>query len=218
MGIRRITGLLILLISALCISGCFDYQERIVLNKDASGTMAVDYWIMNDVRIDSGEYGFPDKGGNIRKEVKKKYTSDKIKLTEFNVSDEKDTRHVHFKVAFVNILDLNDVEQFQNNKIRFTQSGTNISYERSITLNEGNKAGQNEPEGLFGKLVLGFVKDGLSNIRFRFEVVTPYRIDQTNADSKTGGNRAVWKFRLPDVMGQPDYEMRLSTGDGSLKI
>lgn len=218
MGTTRIAGLLILMISALCIGGCFDYQERIVLNKDASGTMAVDYWMMNDVHINNGEYSFPGKKDNIRQEVERKYTSDKIKLTEFKVSDEKDTWHVHFKLAFDNILDLNDVEQFQKNKIKFTQSGKNISYERSIYLNGGNEAGQKQPEGLFGKLVLGLVKDGLSNIQFRFEVVTPYRIDQSNAGSRPGENRAVWKFRLSDVMDQQDFDMRLTTGDGSVKI
>ena len=218
MGHKRLAGLLMLLVSALCISGCFDYQERIVLNKDASGTMAVDYWIMHEVHINNGEYSFPDKKDNIRAEVERKYTSDKIKLTEFNVTEEKDTRHVHFKVAFDNILDLNDAAQFQKNKIKFTQSGKQIAYERSIYLNDGNKAAHDEPEGLFGKLVLGFVKDGLSNIKFRFEIETPYPIDKTNADSKSGGNRAIWTFRLSDVMDQPNYEMRLSTGDGSLKI
>lgn len=218
MRFTRITYLSLLLISALCLSGCFDYQERIVLDKDASGTMEVDYRQMKDVNIDNGDYSFPDKADNIHKEVVRKYTSDKIKLTEFNVKDEKDSRHVHFKIAFDNILDLNDVEQFQNSKIRFTQSGKNISLERSIYLNNGHVSNNGEPEGLFGKLVLGLVKQGLSNITFQFEIETPYRIDKTNADSRPGKNRAVWKYRLSDVMGQSDVEMKLTAGYGSSVI
>lgn len=218
MGTKRIAGLLILLISALCIGGCFDYQERIVLNQNASGSMEVDYWIMDGVKINNGEFSFPARQGNIREEVERKYTSDKVKLTEFKVSDDKNTRHVHFKVAFDNILDLNDVEQFQESKIIFTKSGKNITYERSIYLHNGNQAGQDKPEGLFGKLILGLVKDGLSNIKFRFEVESPYPIDKSNANSITGKNRAIWKFRLSDVMDQNEIEMRLLTGDGSVKI
>lgn len=218
MRLNRITCLSLLLVSTVCLSGCFDYQERIVLGKDASGTMEVNYWQMNNVNIDNGDYRFPDKADNIHKEVVKKYTSDKIKLTEFNVKDEKDSRHVHFKVAFDNILDLNDVEQFQNSRIRFTQSGKTISFERSIFLNDGHANNNGEPEGLFGKLVLGLVKRGLSNISFRFEIETPYVIDKSNADSTPAKNRAVWQYRLSDVLDKSKVEMRLTTGYGSSVI
>ena len=214
----RITCLCLLLLSALCLSGCFDYQERIVLNKDASGTMEVDYWKMNNVDIENKNYSFPAEADDIHREVERKYTSAKVKLTEFNVTEEKDSQHAHFKVAFDNILDLNDVEQFQKNKIRFTMSGDKISLERSIYLNNGNGGGNKESDDLFGKMVQGLVKQGLSNIRFRFEIDTPYTINESNADSRPGKNRAVWKFRLSDVMDKSDVEMKLKTGDGSAVI
>lgn len=217
MKLTRISYLSLLLFSTLFLSGCFDYQERIVLNKDASGIMEVDYWKMDNVNIDNDGLRFPARTGNIREEVERKYTSDKIKLTEFNVNKEKDSRHVHFKVAFDNILDLNDVEQFQKNKIRFTRSGEKISFERSIYLNN-ETADNKDPDGLFGKLVLAFVKQGLSNISFQFEIETPYRIEETNADSRPGKDRAVWKFRLSDVLDKKDVEMRLTTGYGSTVI
>lgn len=218
MNFTRIIHLSLLLCSALVLNGCFDYQERIVLNKDASGTMEVDYWKMDNVNIDNDGYRFPDKTENIREEVESKYTSDKIKLTEFKTNEEKDSRHVHFKIAFNNILDLNDVEQFQKNRIKFTKSGDNISFERSIFLNNGNADNKDKPDGLFGKLVLGFVKQGLSNISFQFEIDTPYQIEETNADSRPGKDRAIWKFRLSDVLDQDDIKMTLTAGSSPTVI
>ena len=213
MNLTRINCLCLLLCSVLFLSGCFDYQERITLNKDASGTMEVDYWTMDNMNIDNDGYHFPDKADDIHKEVERKYTSDKVKLQEFKVTQEKDSRHVQFKVAFDHVLDLNDVEQFQKNRIRFRQTGGNISFERSIYLNNGN-SNSDEPDNLFGRLVLGLVKQGLSNIKFRFEVDAPYRIDESNADSRPGGNKAVWSYSLSDVMDKSDVEMKLTAGPG----
>lgn len=128
--------------------------------------------------------------------------------------DVKDTRHVQFRVAFKHVLDLNDVEQIQKNRIMFTETAGKITFERSIFLNDGNTDSDDEPDNWFGKLVLGMVRQGLSNIRFRFKVDTPYRIDESNADSRSGKNRTVWKYRLSDVMGQGDIKMKLTTGYG----
>ena len=218
MNFTRIIHLSLLLCSALVLNGCFDYQERIVLNKDASGTMDVDYWTMNDVNLENDGYSFPSKEDDIRREVENKYTSDRVKLLDFKVTDEKDSRHVQFKVAFDHVLDLNDVEQFQKNRIKFTEIAGKITFERSVFLNDGDSDSEDEPDNWFGKLVLGVVKQGLSNIRFRFEVDTPYAIDATNADSKPGKNSAVWKYRLSDVMGQGDIKMTLTTGSGTSVI
>lgn len=214
MNFTRIINLSLLLLSALFLSGCFDYQERIVLNKDASGTMEVDYWTMDNVNIDNGSYRFPDKADDIHEEVERKYTSDKVKLQDFKVTKEKDSRHVQFTVAFDNVLDLNDVKQFQKNKIKYGQSGDRISFERTIYLDNGNANTDDEPDNWFERLVLGFVKQGLSNIKFRFEVDMPYSVDESNADSRPGKNRAVWAYRLSDVMDQNKVKMNLTAGPG----
>ena len=208
MKLKRAAYTVFLLLLCLCLSGCFEYEERIVLNRDGSGTMEIEYWTLGDMEIETNDHVFPHMEKDIRKEIKKKYTSDKIRLLDLSVDNKKDSRSVRFKLAFDNLMDLNEVEQFQDSRIIFKKTGDRILFERDIFL-DGDKPDKHG--NLFGRLVVGILETALSNIRFRFEIETPYNITKSNADLTPDKNRAVWKYRLSDVMHQEKVEMHLTT-------
>ena len=132
-------------------------------------------------------------------------------MTELTVKEKNKSRHVRFKIEFKNILDLNDIPQFQENFIQFEKSGKNITFERRVFINDDKTNKKEDPENIFEKLVINLVEEGLSHIKFRFELETPYKIANSNADWTPGDNRAVWKLRLSDVMYQNEVDMMLST-------
>ena len=123
---KRHIYLLMIFILTLTMAGCFEFEERIYLNKDDSGTMEVEYWTLDDVNIQNDSFDFPQKEADIRKEVEEKYTSDRVKLKEFNVKYDDNSRLVRFKVAFDNVLDLNGVPQFHKNRIRYDHHDKSI--------------------------------------------------------------------------------------------
>jgi hypothetical protein len=202
------SGIAILMMSFF-INGCFEFEERLMIKKDGSGTMDVEYWTMGDVKIDNDNYNFPEKEADIRKEVETKYTSNKVKLVDFNVLQQEKSRHVRFKVQFENVENLNELEQFQKNTVEFHRNGNKIDFRRTVYVNENDS--DKEPDNAFEELIVTLVKEGLSSIKFRFEVETPADIDSTNATWTSGARRAIWKYTLADAMSKPEIEMTLVT-------
>ncbi len=211
MNIRRYASLGLIAITALFIVGCFEFEERLVLKKDGSGTLEVEYWTMDDVNLDVEDYRFPDKEADIREEVENKYTSDRVKLEDFKVRYQDKSRHVRFKIAFKDFEDLNDLRQFQENEIEIKRQGKKFEFHRTVYINDGDSDLSNEPDNAFEAFVVGIVKEGLSNIKFRFEVEMPYDIVASNADWTPGERRAVWKYRLSDVISKGEVNMKLKT-------
>jgi len=211
MKIKKSFTFVILSLMVLMICGCFEFEERLIVNKDGSGTLEIEYWTWKDVNINDDSISLPKEKESIRKEIEEKYLSEKIKLLNLKVQEKDKTRHVRFKLSFTNILDLNEVPQFQKNKIQFKKSGNNISFIRTVFIKENEEDEKEEPENVFEKLILSMVEEGLSNIKFRFELSTPYKIAETNADWAPGDNRAVWKYRLSDVMYKKEVKMEMTT-------
>ncbi|MBN2009166.1 hypothetical protein JW960_07455 [candidate division KSB1 bacterium] len=211
MRASKIYTSILLVTAVLFIGGCFEFEERMVLKKDGSGTLEVEYWTMEDVNINGDGYEFPEKEADIRDEVIEKYTSDNVKLMDFKVYYQEDSRHVRFTVKFDNVDDLNDLKQFHENKIRFKRDGHRIDFERTVFIDNDDNNLDDEPNNTFEKFVVGLVKEGLSNIKFRFELELPYEINDSNADWISGKHRAVWKYRLSDVINKDDIVMKLKT-------
>lgn len=202
---------LFLLTSLIFVSGCFEYEERITLKKDGSGSLEVEYWTLSDLHFDDDSLKLPSDEKDLRKEIEEKYTSDKVKLKDFDSNKEDKSHHVRFKVVFDNLLDLNEIPQFHENKIQFERSGKKFKFCRKIMMKDLNMDEDEGPSNLLEHFIVNLVEEGLSNIKFRFEIETPYDINESNATFTPGDNRAVWKFRLSDVMYQKEVDLTFET-------
>lgn len=211
MNIKKYFQTVLIFIPCLFIAGCFEYEERLVIKKDGSGFLEVEYWSMEDLQLENESFNFPDKEDDILEKVKKSYTSEKIKLEDFHVKQKNETQNVRFKLSFKNVLDLNDVPQFQKNFIQFTRVDKIYNFHRTVFNKEGKLNMKEEPENVFERFILQIVEDGLSKIKFRFELELPDKIVHSNADWSSGDKRAIWKYRLSDIIFKEKIEMTAST-------
>lgn len=211
MKFRKIIYFILIISLGLFLTGCFKFEERIILKKDGSGMMEVEYWTLKDVNINDDNFNFPKEDKEIRKEIEKKYTSEKVKLTEFHVKEKSKSHYVRFKVTFNNIIDLNEVPQFQENHIQFKKSGKKYQFKRTIYLQDNKCDKSDEAENIFESLIIHLVEEGLSKIKFRFELEMPFKIDETNATWTPDDKRAIWKYDLSEAMYKNEIEMTVST-------
>jgi hypothetical protein len=200
-----------LVLPALLLAGCIEFEERITLNKDGSGSMEIEYWSLSDLNFNDDTPDSSRDDRSLRESIEDKYTSDKVKLIEFTSDKEEKSHHVRFKVGFEDLMDLNDVPQFHENRIEFKRSGKKMTFRRTIETEDINVDQDEGPSNLFEHFILNIVEEGLSNIKFRFEIETPHDIAKTNATFTPGDRRAVWKFRLSDVMYKNEVELTLET-------
>ena len=200
-----------LILPALLLAGCIEFEERITLSKDGSGSLEIEYWSLSDLNFNDDMPDSSRDDRSLRESIEDKYTSDKVKLTEFTEEKEERSNHVRFKVVFDDLMDLNEVSQFHDNRIEFKLSNKKMTFRRTIEMEDINVDQDEGPSNLFEHFVLNLVEEGLSNIKFRFEIETPYDIAKTNATFTPGDRRAVWKFKLSDVMYKNDVELTLET-------
>ncbi|MBN1154057.1 hypothetical protein JXB12_03970 [candidate division KSB1 bacterium] len=192
----------ILLTIVLVISGCFEYQERLVLKQDASGTMEVDMWFNKDLNIEDDNYNLSQEKDEMEREIREKYTSEKVKLIKYDMVEQDDKKHVNFQIAFPHILDLNEIKQFNKNKITYQKDDSRIEYQRYIYFGDHEEDGDSEevPLNFLSRFVFAMLEEFLQNIKFQFELETPQEIKESDADLKPSKNKAVWTFRLSQVM------------------
>lgn len=207
---KRYPILFILLIILVMISGCFEYEEVLVLNKDSSGTMEVDLWFNKDVNIEDEDFRLSQEKEEMESDIREKYTSDKVKLIAYEMNEKGDRKHVNFKVAFNHVLDLNELKQFSENDIAFRKVNGRMNFDRTLYLNhddtsddedvEEKEDEDEDPSNLLERMVLALVDEFLQDIKFRFEVITPSKIKETNSEFTTGKKRATWSYRLSDII------------------
>lgn len=207
---KHIGRIITIIMIPLFVAGCFEYEERLVMQSDGSGSLEIEYWTIDGNDLTFDEHRIPKDEADIRKDVEERYTSKHVRLVDFAVRTHDNTRHVSFKVKFDDIDDLNDIRQFHDNEIKVVRSGRELEFRRTVFVdNDGDHSLNKDPDNILEAFILGLVRDGLSQIKFRFEVEVPGDIIETNADWTPGKHRAVWKYRLSDVIDRDEVEMRL---------
>jgi len=201
---RQYPILLVLLILTLCMSGCFDYNEKLIVKRDGSGTMEVDMWYNKDMNIetDSLSIDLSQEKAEMEREIRAKFTSEKVTLTHYDFEEKDDKKHVNFRVAFPHILDLNELKQFSYNKISYKVTEGNVTYHRDIYMGDDEDTDSNgdTSSNFLSRFVLLMVEEFLENVKFNFELETPAKIKTSNAKSTPSKNKAVWTYRLSEVM------------------
>jgi len=179
------------------IVGCFEYDEELVLNRDGSGTLLVHYTKMKDMDINDDNFNLPDDEDEIRSEIEKKWTSNKVTLVSFKVRDKEESQDVTFALKFKDVEDLNEVKQFADSEIEFHR-GKKCRYQRIISTDSD----WDLDEGSTFEKVLGSIIEEtlLEKIKFRFEVKMPRTIDKSNAKWVRDEQNAVWRFTATDLI------------------
>ena len=179
------------------ITGCFEYEEELVLNRDGSGTLLVHYSKYKDVDINNDSFDLPDEEDEIRQEIEEKWTSGNVELIGLEIREAEKSQEVTFTLEFDDIRDLNDVEQFAESEINF-EPGRSCSYQRVITTDSDYDL---DDDSTFEEILGSIIEETiLDKIKFRFEIQMPYKIDDNNANWVRDEQNAVWRFTATDLV------------------
>lgn len=202
---RSIKALMGVLIPFLLLLGCLNYEERIILKRDGSGQMKVHYYANKKMKTKGDFVIIAEDEEEIREEIEERYTSKRVRLSDFRVKDKDNKQHVYFTLDFKDIEDLNDLRQFKDSQIKLVRGIGRLSFQRSFQIGDEDWG---KSDSALERMVKSILEDAvLQKIRFRFEVIMPGKIEESNADYLRGSNRAVWRFRLSDVMGKEEVKM-----------
>ena len=198
-----------LIILVLLVTGCFEYEEELVIRPNLSGTVNIHYRQKEGSNVESDKFTLPTENAEIRREVEEKYTSDKVVLDEFNVEQTGEWQDVDFTLKFNKVLDLNTIKQFADNKFEIDDKGRGrIKFLRSIEIN--SDWNEDEDTSILERLALTFIENALlDNVKFRFTVTMPRKIEKHNADWIRDEDIAVWRFTLTDLVKKSKIDMYL---------
>jgi len=196
----------LILLPVLLFMGCLDYEETLQLRADGSGTLTISYEVEKEVHID--DQRFPTDPDKIPQVIKDSYTSKHVKLLELHSDRINDRTRVHFALAFRRITDLNDLKAFREEKFSLDKEDHSRKFTRQINLGEED---WNESDSQFEAWVKSLLESHLlRKIKFRFEIQVPGKIVDTNADIVKTDKRAVWHFRMSDLVSQEKVALRLT--------
>ncbi|NOY78603.1 MAG: hypothetical protein GXO76_12110 [Calditrichaeota bacterium] len=195
--IRRL-GLIVLALSLGLLTGCFDYSQRIVLYPDGSGTLDVQYRAPINKLLEVGDPRFPTQPYEIQRIIQKNYTSRTVHLDSLRIDRRSHSIRVFARFSFQNISDLNALRQFKNQEYRLINNGNQLTYEQIVHMTSKDWI---QGSTLFDSGIrLAFKRDMTQKIKVRFEVQMPSPIDSTNASYQIAPRRAVWHFRLSELL------------------
>jgi hypothetical protein len=193
----------------LFVTGCIEYEEKIVLNGDGSGRITVHYYIdeMMTSMMDKmpGEKSDKEMPFIFEKEkIQSELASDDIKVDKIE-SYKDDEGKLHL-VADLSFKDINKIPKkwvFENREFSFVKEGGSYSF-RSALVQEKKP----EEKGKEGSEELG--DSFLAGYTFKFTVEMPGPVAQASAGSKIEKNTVTWEMPLSDISKKERIEMTAS--------
>ncbi|HFE52166.1 MAG TPA: hypothetical protein ENK07_01915 [Bacteroidetes bacterium] len=187
----------------LSITGCVEYQQRVTLQPDGSGAVEVRVEAPKDVNWET-EGGLRIPRGTeeeICAEIRDRYDTPHVRVQSCRVRVVGDRRTTEFVLGFDQLSALNGLDLLGSRGRFQLRRDDGLEVRHTIDI-EGDPDWE-EAESRFEKWVKERLSDDIfSKIRFRYEIVFPERVEETNASWVRGGRVAVWRYTLADLMGR----------------
>jgi hypothetical protein len=199
--VKHIGLLLIFALIFLCT--CIEYEEKITLNPDGSGTMVVHYKIAESLMRmgDGNELPLPLDKDEIQKELQ----SDKVVIKNIESYSEEGKRHVVAQLTFSDINDLPPKWVFENRELSMSEQDGYFVYK--TVLNMGKTDESSEQEDDMSQMGDEFAKALLSDYTFKFSVEMPTKIVDASPDAKIQENIVTWEFPLSALTKKKELVM-----------
>lgn len=185
----RASRLKILLFALLLptFTGCLDYREHLILLKDGSGTLKIDFvvdlGILNEISAALGEKPDPNATkGPTKSEVKSGLTVDGIKIKELEVMNKGAKSKVHLVLDFKSLEALSQIEGFgDDRRVDFYDNGDgkvrviySFDTKDQLPMEEFGDSGT-KPEDMdpIERKIVTLTKAARTKIRFRSRVTLP---------------------------------------------
>ena len=230
MSVRRGLGWL-LLSASLCLTGCLDYAEQLVLNEDGSGTLGIDFTIdmgfMAEIARAFGEEPDPEElRGPTREELMQGLEVEGIEVRELEIEDDAEamTSRVHVILDFDHLGALEQIEGFgDDRRIEFfhTEEGEVRMVYRFDTRDVVplEEVGSDVPEAEMDPIerkIFQVTQEARDALRFRARVALPGPLSGSNG-SPDPEDPTASRWRV-DKRSNPARHERLGRGEISLTL
>lgn len=188
---------LAVVLTAVYLTGCVNYDQKTTLSSDGSGSMKIHYWTkMSNFSMGTtlGRFEFDEA------KAKDQYTHSNLEVKSLKVEDElaDSVKHVRIELSFKDINKLSEAKGFNNVKTSWKESTDGM--ELKYTLMKDTAAAKN----------MGASEN---TVTYTFEM--PDEIISTNASKKDGKN-LTWDFKVSDL--SKDIEMTANAKGSSKKF
>lgn len=188
--------LFFILLPVILITGCFDYDEEIIMNPDGSGKLFIHYQAERDMKFET--LYFPTDVYDIEYNIKQNYEVTGLESQPHKILQKEDQTHVYMGFNFNNLSALGTAPRFQNEEFNLSEKDQLITLQRFLYLDERNldKTKLLLKSGFKNIFNSGILKE----IRFRFQWVVPGEIIDSNATLLGDKNRAIWTVTLAEIL------------------
>ncbi|NOZ56002.1 MAG: hypothetical protein GXO73_04325 [Calditrichaeota bacterium] len=188
---------------AALLAGCVDYRQRIVLQPDGSGTVEVRLDAPKDVNWEMNSGLRLPKGDEeeICAEIEKRYSRPHVRVESCEVRVVDNRRKTRFTLSFDNLEDLSGLDLMTGKCTFQLRRNGGLEVRRVIDLDDSSDW-ESDDTGFAKWVKERLDEDVFSKIHFRFEIVFPERVEETNADWVRGKKVAVWRYTLADLVGR----------------
>jgi cobalamin biosynthesis Mg chelatase CobN len=199
---------LCIIVFILAVLSCVEYEEKISVKADGSGSMTVHYMISESMLKLAQEDGMPltfDKD-----EIEQELKSDKVKVESVEAYTEDEKRHIVTKLTFKDINDLPDKWVFQDREMSFSSEGDHYTFRSVFSMAKDKKKAQGtEPQqaeelGAFGEQ---FAEALFGDYTFTFSIEMPGEVVEASPEAVIEHNVVVWEFSLARLSDMKQIEM-----------
>lgn len=201
---------LISMLAVLFIIGCIEYEEKITVKADGSGTMTVHYMIRESMLQLAQDDGMPltfDKN-----EIEQELKSDKVTVENVESYTEDEKRHIVTTLRFKDINDLPNKWVFRDREMSFTSEGDFYIFRSVFSM--GKEKGENKaagaeqsPQEELGAFGEQFTEALFGEYTFTFSVEMPGEIIEADPDATIEQNVVIWEFSLARLSDMQKIEM-----------
>ena len=187
-----------LLVFAVLIAGCINYEEDIELNADGSGKMLMHYSIPQQLHamMELGQDTQQDKKDEMpfkfkEAEIRTDLSAPGVTVDKVESKAEGDQQHYYVHVSFKKLTDLNQTKPFQKMKFQWIEENKKVTFQQTL---EGDKK-QSEDNPMGDQMASAM----LGNAKFTFKVKLPGKAlpsPDTNGTIQEDGKTVLWSYPL----------------------
>jgi len=187
-----------LIVFAVLVAGCINYEEDIELNADGSGKMLMHYSIPQQLHamMELGQDTQQDKQEEMpfkfkEAEIRADLQAPGVTVEKVESKAEGDQQHFYVYISFKKLTDLNQTKPFQKMQFQWKEEDKKVTFQQ--TLQGDKKQSEENPMGdQMASAVLG-------NAKFTFKVKLPGKAlpaPDTNGTIQEDGNTVLWSYPL----------------------
>lgn len=227
-GFRSRWFALLLAIIILPLTGCLDYREHLVLKKDGSGTLRIDFVVdlglMGEISKALGEKPDPESmQGPTKAEILQGLEVKGIKVNELEVKSKGNKSKVHLLITFKTLKALSMIEGFgDDRRIDFYEKDAKqawVVYSFDTTdvipieeFSDDTPPRPGEKVDPVEKKILEITAKAKEKLKFRARVTLPGKIHRSNGRSDPKNPRDEEQVWLVDKKRDPKRHKRLGKG------